>query len=57
MWIESLTALRWVVSAEIITGDKISAIGQQMGIFINIETKKPMRIPERMQQQYTADLA
>jgi acyl-CoA thioester hydrolase len=57
MWIESLEALRWVVSAEIITGDKVSAIGQQMGIFINLATKKPIRIPERMQQQYAADLA
>jgi acyl-CoA thioester hydrolase len=56
MWIESLAALRWVVSAEIISGDKVSAIGQQTGIFINLETKKPMRIPERMQQQYAAAL-
>jgi acyl-CoA thioester hydrolase len=52
MWIESLESLRWVVSAEITTGDKISAIGQQMGVFINLQTKKPMRIPERMKQQY-----
>jgi acyl-CoA thioester hydrolase len=57
MWIESLEALRWVVSAEITTGDKISAMGQQMGIFINLETKKPMRIPDRMKQQYTAAIS
>ena len=54
MWIESLESLRWVVSAEIMTGDKISAIGQQMGIFLNLETKKPIKIPERMKQFYTA---
>jgi acyl-CoA thioester hydrolase len=52
MWIESLESLRWVVSAEITTGDKISAFGQQMGVFVNIQNKKPMRIPERMKQQY-----
>jgi acyl-CoA thioester hydrolase len=57
MWIESLEALRWVVSAEITTGEKISAVGQQMGIFINLETKKPMRIPDRMKQQYTAAIS
>jgi acyl-CoA thioester hydrolase len=57
MWIESLEALRWVVSAEITTGDKISAVGQQMGIFINLATKKPMRIPDRMKQQYEAALS
>jgi acyl-CoA thioester hydrolase len=57
MWIESLESLRWVVSAEIVTGEKISAIGQQMGIFINLQTKKPMRIPDRMKQQYIESLA
>jgi acyl-CoA thioester hydrolase len=54
MWVESLESLRWVVSAEIVTGDKISAIGQQMGIFLNLETKKPIKIPERMKQSYAA---
>jgi acyl-CoA thioester hydrolase len=51
-----LESLRWVVSAEIMTGDKISAIGQQMGIFLNLETKKPIKIPERMKQSYAAAL-
>jgi acyl-CoA thioester hydrolase len=54
MWVESLESLRWVVSAEIVTGDKISAIGQQMGIFLNLETKKPIKMPERMKQSYAA---
>jgi acyl-CoA thioester hydrolase len=57
MWVESLESLRWVVSAEIVTGDKISAIGQQMGIFLNLETKKPIKIPERMKQSYAAAIA
>ncbi len=57
MWVESLESLRWVVSGEIVTGDKISAIGQQMGIFVNLETKKPIKIPERMQQSYATAIA
>ncbi len=57
MWVESLESLRWVVSAEIVTGDKISAIGQQMGIFLNLETKKPIKMPERMKQSYAAAIA
>ncbi len=52
MWVESLESLRWAVSAEITTSDKISAFGQQMGVFVNLQTKKPMRIPERVKQQY-----
>jgi acyl-CoA thioester hydrolase len=52
MWIESLASLRWVVGAEILIAGKISAIAQQTGIFVNLQTKKPIRIPERLQQQY-----
>lgn len=57
MWVESMESLRWVVSAEITTSDKISAFGQQMGVFVNLQTKKPMRIPERMKQQYAEAIA
>jgi acyl-CoA thioester hydrolase len=57
MWVESLESLRWIVSAEILTGNKVAAIGQQMGVFINLQTKKPMRIPARMQQQYAAAIS
>jgi acyl-CoA thioester hydrolase len=52
MWVESLASLRWIVSAEIAIAGKISAIAQQTGIFINLETKKPIRIPDRLQQQF-----
>jgi acyl-CoA thioester hydrolase len=52
MWLESLASLRWIVSAEIAIAGKISAIAQQTGIFINLETKKPIRIPDRLQQQF-----
>ncbi|PSB54968.1 acyl-CoA thioesterase [Chamaesiphon polymorphus] len=52
MWMESLASLRWVVGAEISLPGKVSAIAQQTGIFVNLETKKPIRIPDRLQQQY-----
>lgn len=52
MWVESLASLRWIVSAEIAIAGEISAIAQQTGIFINLETKKPIRIPAQLQQQY-----
>ncbi|AFY94072.1 acyl-CoA thioesterase [Chamaesiphon minutus] len=52
MWMESLASLRWVVGAEILLAGKVSAIAQQTGIFVNLETKKPIRIPDRLQQQY-----
>jgi acyl-CoA thioester hydrolase len=52
MWMESLASLRWVVGAEISLPGKVSAIAQQTGIFVNLQTKKPIRIPDRLQQQY-----
>jgi len=52
MWVESIASLRWIVSAEIAIAGKIAAIAQQTGIFINLETKKPIRIPDRLQQQF-----
>jgi acyl-CoA thioester hydrolase len=52
MWVESIASLRWMVSAEIAIAGKMAAIAQQTGIFINIETKKPIRIPAQLQQQY-----
>ena len=52
MWIASLAALRWSVGAEISIAGKTAAIAQQMGIFINLETKKPMRIPAKLQQHF-----
>jgi acyl-CoA thioester hydrolase len=57
MWVESLESLRWIVSAEIIIAGKISAIAQQTGIFINIESKRPIRIPARLQQQYDESIS
>lgn len=52
MWMESLASLRWVVGAEISLTGKVSAIAQQTGIFVNLNNKKPIRIPDRLQQQY-----
>jgi acyl-CoA thioester hydrolase len=52
MWIDSLASLRWIVGAEISIEGKTSAMAQQTGIFINLQTKKPIRIPERLQQHY-----
>jgi acyl-CoA thioester hydrolase len=52
MWIDSLASLRWIVGAEISIEGKTSAMAQQTGIFINLQTKKPIRIPERLQQHF-----
>ncbi|WP_309736871.1 thioesterase family protein [Chamaesiphon sp. OTE_75_metabat_556] len=57
MWVASLATLRWTVSAEISNAGKVAAIAQQTGIFVNLQTNKPIRVPSRLQQQYTDSLA
>jgi acyl-CoA thioester hydrolase len=57
MWVASLATLRWTVNAEISNDGKVAAIAQQMGIFVNLQTNKPIRVPTRLQQQYTDSLA
>jgi acyl-CoA thioester hydrolase len=56
MWVASLETLRWTVNAEIANDGKVSAIAQQMGIFVNLQTNKPIRVPNRLQQQYADSL-
>jgi acyl-CoA thioester hydrolase len=57
MWVASLATLRWTVSAEISNAGKVATIAQQTGIFVNLQTNKPIRVPTRLQQQYTDSLA
>ncbi len=52
MWMSTLESLRWNVCAEITSNDKTCAMGEQVGIFVNLQSQKPIRIPEVLQQQY-----
>jgi acyl-CoA thioester hydrolase len=52
MWIETMESLRWTVNAEIIVHDKIAALGQQVGIFVNLQNNKPIRMPAELKQKY-----
>ena len=57
MWVASLETLRWTVNAEISNDGKVSEIAQQMGIFVNLQTNKPICVPTRLQQQYKDSLS
>jgi acyl-CoA thioester hydrolase len=52
MWIKAMESLRWTVNAAILVNGKAAALGEQVGIFINLENNKPIRIPERLKQKY-----
>jgi acyl-CoA thioester hydrolase len=52
IWMKALESLRWTISAEFSVNTKVVALGEQAGIFINMQTHKPIRIPELLKQKY-----
>jgi acyl-CoA thioester hydrolase len=52
MWIKTMESLRWTVNAEIVVDDKVAALGEQVGIFIDLQNNKPIRMPESLKQKY-----
>lgn len=52
MWVKTLTSLRWTVNAAIVLDDKIAAFGEQVGVFVDLQTNKPIRIPDELKQTY-----
>ena len=57
MWMEAMGALRWTVKATIVVDGTIAALGEQVGIFVDLQNNKPIRMPERLKQQYQAVMA
>ena len=54
MWIKTMASLRWSVIAEITVNNKIAALGEQVGVFVNLQNSKPIRMPEGLKQKYHA---
>ena len=52
MWIKTMESLRWTVNAAISIDGKVAALGEQVGIFVDLQTNKPIRMPERLKQKY-----
>jgi acyl-CoA thioester hydrolase len=52
MWIKTMESLRWTVNAAIVVNGKVAALGEQVGIFVDLQSKKPIRMPERLTQKY-----
>ena len=52
MWAESMGSLRWIVRAEIIANGQLAAQSEQVGIYVDLQTGKPIRLPAQLRQQY-----
>jgi acyl-CoA thioester hydrolase len=52
MWMKTMEPLRWTVNASIVANGKVAALGEQVGIFVDLQNNKPIRMPERLKQKY-----
>ena len=52
MWIKAMESLRWTVSAAISIDGRVAALGEQVGIFVDSQNNKPIRMPEKLKQKY-----
>lgn len=52
MWIKTMESLRLTVNAVITVNGKVSALGEQVGIFVDLQNK-PIRMPEELKQKYS----
>ncbi|MBD2037727.1 acyl-CoA thioesterase [Leptolyngbya sp. FACHB-321] len=52
MWIKAIDSLRWTVNAVILVNGKVAALGEQTGIFVNLQNGKPIRVPKELREKY-----
>ncbi len=52
MWVRTMESLRWTVNAAICVNGKVAALGEQVGIFVDLQSNKPIRMPEGLKQKY-----
>ncbi len=55
MWVRDFGRAIFHLSAEFSVGDEVRCTARQRGTFIDIETGKPVRIPEALRRHFPAD--
>jgi acyl-CoA thioester hydrolase len=53
MWVAELSRTRWTLAAEIVVGDQVCAAARQSGYFADLKTLRPVRVPEKLREQFT----
>ncbi len=54
VWVSKLEGVRWTVSHELVHNGAIVATAEQFGIFINLQTRRPIQIPEELAKKFRA---
>jgi acyl-CoA thioester hydrolase len=52
MWLSNLERLRYEVSADFRVNDHVVAFGRQVGCFVSLSSKRPVRPPEKLITMY-----
>lgn len=50
MWVSDLSRTRWTLSSEIVVEGRVCAAGRQSGYFADLNTLKPVRMPEKLKE-------
>lgn len=50
VWLSDVSKSKWECSFELFDNTRIFAIGQQVGYFIDVQRKRPVRVPEKFEQ-------
>lgn len=54
MWAGDLGSMRMELHAEIVAGDRICARARQEGVYINLDSHRPLPVPEQLATIYRA---
>jgi acyl-CoA thioester hydrolase len=54
MWLSTLSRVRWTVTAEIHAGPNLAASSIQQGYFADLQTLRPIRIPDPLRRAWEA---
>jgi acyl-CoA thioester hydrolase len=52
LWARDLGRLKWTVQAEILSNNQLAAVATQKGAFVNLQTGRPISIPQELQDKY-----
>ncbi len=55
LWVAEISKVRWKVDVEIVTADTVHCTGYQVGIVLDLQRKKPIRLPEHIVDTYLQD--
>jgi acyl-CoA thioester hydrolase len=52
MWIKSFEKVRWINEAEIVVGSKVVAQATQTGVFVRLDSKRPIPLPAELRRRF-----